>query len=231
MDQVPSGMGQKQEQLPQARIEIRTRDVKGTQIWGVLNDYFYSDTKGAPQHLFIIHVDSNGKETLIRGGPGKGGVVVGDVEIIKVPYEEIDGRRPIDFARNAPRVVIFEGSNVEVQALVDGIWSIAEGINREGYDYKWDKQNCNTAVKTLVEGVGLALKLPKHHDGSNIYVPGIDAVFEHTEIDQILGRAGEFVEWYVKEFKATPKVAHEVFIAYLKSRGIEFREQKYDSKG
>jgi hypothetical protein len=41
----------------QARIEIRSRDVE---IAGSLFGF---------QHLFIMHTDSNGQETIIRGGP------------------------------------------------------------------------------------------------------------------------------------------------------------------
>ena len=50
--------------MAQARIEIRTKDVKNTQFLKYFNDHndlFSPGTKGVPQHLFIIHIDSSGK--------------------------------------------------------------------------------------------------------------------------------------------------------------------------
>jgi hypothetical protein len=49
--------------MNEARIEIRTRDVKGVP---------YVPTQGDAQHLFIIYTDSQGKETILRGGPETG---------------------------------------------------------------------------------------------------------------------------------------------------------------
>ena len=233
-DQMPSGVGKKPEELPQARIEIRTRDVEFfPHVFKFFNDRIGGESKGAPQHLFVIHIDSNGKETLIRGGPSKS-MLWDDIEIVKAPYEIIDGKPCMDYVQNAPSVVIAKGTDDQMQVLFDKMWSRAQEINQEGYDYKLPLfghvQNCNTVVKDLVDHVGLELRLPSHHDGSNILVPGIEYNLKHTDVDQTLNRAGEFVEWYVQEYKSTPKAAQKVFIAYLKSRGIEFRNQKHDPK-
>lgn len=187
--------------MSKAKIEIRARDVEGTEFLKLFNNPFGDKTTGAPQHLFIIYTDSNGGEMIIRGGPETQkwyGMFIDDVKIIKEPYGSINGKESIDYIQTALRVVIFEGSDSEAQVYFDKMWNIAEGINSKAYDYKSLNQNCNTVVKTLVEGVGLSLKLPQYSDGTNILVPGINAKFRHTEIDR-------FIKWYANEVKNVPE--------------------------
>jgi hypothetical protein len=63
----------------QAQIEIRSRDVK------VAGPLFGS------QHLFIIHTDSNGQETIIRGGHETDtpfAMFTDDLKIVTSKYKE-----------------------------------------------------------------------------------------------------------------------------------------------
>ena len=131
----------------QAQIEIRTRDVKNVPL--------------DVQHLFIIHTDSNGKETVLRGGP--------DTNMLKITQDPYTIAH-VDWVENAPSVVIATGTDAKMQALVDKIWSRAQEINAGNYDYKLPipgcsptlchVQNSNTVVNEMVKAAGVKLELP-----------------------------------------------------------------------
>lgn len=210
-----------------AKIEVWTRDVKVP---------FEIPILGKGQHLFIIHTNSGGDRTILRGGPQNDNMLLDNIKIIQSPYTKfIDGKQVYDWFPDAPRIIIAEGTDEEMQALVDKMWTKAQEINQGNYDYKLptfgmpDKvlsmllnsnslylsdienehlnqnrakpeeyfsfshvQNSNTAVKLMVEAAGLQLKLPKHHDGTEIWVPGIESnEFKHTVIDGLLRQLSE----------------------------------------
>lgn len=155
--------------MQQAKIEVRVKDAGGT--------------AGIFQHLFIIHTNSEGKETLLRGGLGASGVFVGNIRVIKQDYTE----GVIDWVKNAPRSIIATGTDAEMQSYVDKMWAEGQRINSRHYDYKMPTighiQNSNTVVAKIVKAAELELKLPTHTDGSPLNTPGVNSDFKHTETD------------------------------------------------
>jgi hypothetical protein len=164
--------------VQKAKIEIRARNVK--------------ETLGVFQHLFIIHTISDGKETVIRGGPDSGTEFFGDIKVIKMPYEkDALGRKSADWvAGPIPRVVNAEGTDIRINALVERMWVRGQEINQKQYDYKFPTvghiQNSNTVVADLVKVAGLVLKIPVGLDGKPINVPGVESFFKQTEGDKFL---------------------------------------------
>jgi hypothetical protein len=169
-----------------ATIEIRSKYVLGEKI-----------TKYAPQHLYIIHKDSSGKETILRGGTGL--ALVDDLHIVvcEYTYDNRKAHKDWDLGLKPDktgipthlRKVVTTGSDEQIQSYVNKMWQRAEAINREGFDYKipfiGHVQNSNTAVKEMLEAAGLPVEMPKNNDGSNIWVPGADGHFTHTFLDTI----------------------------------------------
>lgn len=114
--------------MTDAIIEVRATDVKGAPYVPFLGD---------AQHLLIIYTNSLGKKIIIRGGPKNDNHLIDDLEIIKDSYEKTsDGKLPIDWAPHALRRELAKGTDAEMQIYVDKMWTKAEAINREGFDYK-----------------------------------------------------------------------------------------------
>jgi LysM repeat protein len=160
-----------------AKIEIYSRDVHGT--------------AGIAQHLYIVHTNSKGEQTVLRGGP-KGSnfasMLKDDLHITKNLYNKGHVDHPQFLGIVHPSTEIYSGTDAQVQAYVDKMWQRAEAINREGFDYKLPflghLQNCNTAVKEMVAATGLNLKLPPKPEGKLIWwIPGADGHFTHTFLD------------------------------------------------
>ena len=179
-----------------AIIEIRARDVKYT--------------AGIFQHLFVIHTDSKGERTVLRGGPGLGGEMLGDLKIIKMPYKIFNGKPPVDWiTKIVPSIIIAQGSDAEIDLLVDKMWARGQEINKGGYDYKLPighVQNSNAAVAEMVKASGLELKLPRNKDGNFVNVPGVENYIHHTDTDQFLQEnacdfMGSNCEAYREKFK------------------------------
>ncbi len=64
------------------RIELRSKAVGSSDI--VLGSY-------APQHLYVIRVDSNGDEWILRGGQLIGGFIgmfADDINVVNVKYKQ-----------------------------------------------------------------------------------------------------------------------------------------------
>lgn len=163
------------EDISESTIEVAVRDV--------------DNTLGFFQHIFIIHTDSKGEKTVLRGGPGVGGFLLGDLKVEKALYEVVNSKKPVDWQENPQRIVIAKGTDAKTSALVDKMWARGQEINKGGYDYKLPighVQNSNTAVAEMVRASGLELKLPRNKDGSFVNVPGVETYIYHTDTDQFL---------------------------------------------
>lgn len=188
----------------QAKIEIRSRDVKGVPNVPV---------KGKVQHLYIIHTDTFGRETVLRGGPESDNMVVGDLFVSQSEYTKSN----IDWAENTPSQVIAVGTDAEMQAYVDKMWARGQEINNGRYDYKFPTplcaasichvQNSNTAVKEMVEAAGLELRLLVVND-KLAWVPGIDGTISQTTMDALIkGDTGTVGDYYVVQATSKEEVA------------------------
>ncbi len=133
-----------------AEIQIWTRDVDGTAPFGDL----------APQHTFLIKINDNGTREIIRGGPIKDNMIIGDVEIANKTYTEssilsdyFDPTKPNTF--NYQGSTIKTSSQSEIDYLWNKAWSKAQTINFQKYDYEALTQNCNTTTYIMAREMGL----------------------------------------------------------------------------
>jgi|GEM_PF-4795539 hypothetical protein len=153
--------------------------------------------------MFILITDSQGQQTIIRGGPEKEGMLhmlMDDLKIVKQPYQaNLEPLFPNDyFSPNKlpqlPHITIATGTDAEINAYVEKMWQRAQEINEGNYDYKFSpfcgapwcaQQNSNTVIKDLTETAGLKFQLPKYANGQNVWAPGWRGTIEHTLGDKI----------------------------------------------
>ncbi len=150
----------------EAKIEVFARDV--------------SNTKGLFHHLFIVHTDTKGVKTVLEGGPGRGGMLFGNMKITK----ENKGN---DFQIKSPGIVIATGTDTQINNLIDKMWHKAEEINNGKYDYKLPGvghiQNSNSAVSEMIKAADLTLNFPKEIGGKCVNIPGVNSQFKDTVFD------------------------------------------------
>lgn len=176
--------------MSSSKIEVYSRDVEKVPNIPI---------KGKVQHLFIIYTNSKGIKIILRGGPTNNNIIVDNLYIIKAEYNYLHRNLfPGDYffdLSEIPSKVIAEGSDAEIQKLVDKMWARAEEINKGNYDYKLPfpgcpstichVQNSNTAVKEMVNAAGLTLELPQIN-GKPVWAPGIDGSIRVTFIDSLM---------------------------------------------
>ena len=138
--------------MTEAKIEIRTRDVKGVP---------YIPGKGDAQHLFIIHTDSAGNQKILRGGPVDGNMLFGNLEITSDSYTQAN----VDWVQNNPSVILATGTDAEMSAKMDEMGRYGQVINDAKLDYKTPTfcsvsfiaichtQNSNTLVRVQNEEI------------------------------------------------------------------------------
>ncbi len=155
-------------------IYIRSRDVKYAGVFGA-------------QHLFILFVLSDGSKYVIRGGPKNDQMLFDDLYISKDKYTKAH----VDYTENCFSQSISESfTDAQIQHYMDTMSLLAAYINAQMYDYKLpfgdNVQNSNTVVKFLIERSGLPFALPKDKNGNEIWAPGVDGKFGHTQLDSII---------------------------------------------
>jgi hypothetical protein len=185
-----------------SKIEIRARDVKG---------FPYIPFKGNAQHLFIIYTDILGQEFILRGGPDTN-KITGDLKISMETYTKSN----VDWAENAPSIILAKGADQYMQNLVNKMWARAEEINIGNFDYKLPTpgcsenichvQNSNKAVKEMIKAAGLELKLPVI-GGREAFAPGIDGEIEKTILD-------DFTDKFSKEIKSQQDAVADLFALF-----------------
>lgn len=147
------------------KIEVRSYEID--QLDETENNNWFNQAVDA-RHAFIVYTDEQGKEQILRGGPGRN-------NNISANYGEYDSRsvdtpNPVDFRgeplRETPReirsVVIAEGGP-ELAAVFAAMKEQADAINDAHIPYiPWghNVQNSNSVVATVLEEVGLEPNFP-----------------------------------------------------------------------
>ena len=218
-----------------AKIEIFARPVKNFEIMG----------KYAPQHLYIVHTKDNGEQIAYRGGPEKGNYhkdIKGNefrdnLKVSKMAYVWGHPDYPIEGTSHPKRLSI-EGNDQLINPYIEKMESgPMKWINDGNFDYKvLIGQNSNSAVRKLIEGVGLEFGLPKYEDGrllkiwKEVIAPEWGAKIEHTWIDKtgVGEKAWEFYDKLKEKLdelnkKYSEKVA-QVKKDIAEKMGIEMKE-------
>ena len=218
-----------------AKIEIFARPVKNFEIMG----------KYAPQHLYIVHTKDNGEQIAYRGGPEKGNYhkdIKGNefrdnLKVSKMAYVRGHPDYPIEGTSHPKRLSI-EGNDQLINPYIEKMESgPMKWINDGNFDYKvLIGQNSNSAVRKLIEGVGLEFGLPKYEDGrllkiwKEVIAPEWGAKIEHTWIDKtgVGEKAWEFYDKLKEKLdelnkKYSEKVA-QVKKDIAEKMGIEMKE-------
>jgi hypothetical protein len=190
-----------------AKIEVRSHDIETL-------SKFYSSTVdnfpelNRPQHLFIILTKGNGKQRVLRGGPGEDGKIY----VEEAAYEILpDQPLPPDWPTagiNHYKVGIFEGNEQQAIYIYEAMWRRGQEINAGddltdplyrpecafsdgiGYNYNFWTQNSNTVITELLAAgeqaaseIGLAElfqeKLLPQINGQAVFAPGIFADLSH----------------------------------------------------
>jgi hypothetical protein len=200
-----------------ATIEIYSRTIDG------FKDLPLIPKKNMPQHMFILITDSQGKQTIIRGGPERDSMLLGNLKVIQMPYIEEnkhffqnDHFKAKDLLE-LPSAMLWIGPQDDelFEERLDVMsWRIDE-INRSRYDYKLPipgctlsichTQNSNTVIKDIVTSAGLEFQLPQYKDGTPIVAPGIDFALDHTIMDQMMK---EMLVKYAQEHQGEVPVNH-----------------------
>ena len=182
-----------------ARIEIWTRDVEN-----LPNIPF---TNGAPQHLYMLFVDSDGTRTLSRGGPNTNmitGELYGIQQDYNGPKQILSGIDTYDYwggdqnnnPLNHQKLHTYEVSQEQLNFLKDKNTLFLDKLNKEKLDYEIASQNSNTYIIKSVKDMGFNSK-PIHDslEQKDLVAPASKNDFEHSIIDKIFD-AGELTyDW------------------------------------
>lgn len=162
-----------------AKIYLRTKDVIDI-----------PDSEGFdPQHSYLV-ADFGGKQYILRAGPsnknpiGEGGnALIGDLEFIGaenlveyLPTNSSSTHYDWDFEGNHNTFEIYSGSDLEVANKFQILRQRATEINSYKLDYRWNNQNCNTAMAYVLKDVGFSADLNNLYteDGDKLWMIGGD---------------------------------------------------------
>jgi len=110
-----------------ATIEIFSRDIK------LISNIAKAIGLPNPQHLYIIHTNSMGYKTIIRGGAEDDRMFARNMEILKMPYQW-DGKdrstQPVDWDENNSHfhTTIAKGTDAAMQTYMT-IFKLPFGIS------------------------------------------------------------------------------------------------------
>ncbi len=164
-----------------ATIYLRTKDVIDV-----------PDSEGFdPQHSYLI-ADFGGKQYILRAGPsnknpiGEGGnALIGDLEFIGaenlveyLPTNSSSTHYDWDFEGNHNTFKIYSGSDEEVINKFQILRQRATEINSYKLDYRWNNQNCNTAMAYVLKDAGFSTDLNNLYteNGDKLWMIGGDEI-------------------------------------------------------
>ena len=162
-----------------AQIQIWTRDVGNTK-------FFFGNF--TPQHTFLIKVNDDGTREILRGGPIRDDMLLGDVTIINQQYDRdsVDWYNP-----SQPNTQNFQSQTIKTssQSEIDTLWNSAlaktQEINSQLYDYEITSQNCNTVTYQLAKEMGLEDEVTQFISGKKLNTPGYADEFTPEVIERL----------------------------------------------
>ena len=137
-----------------ARIYLRTKDVIDVPNSEALD----------PQHAYLV-ADFGGKQYILRAGPGGknplgegGNPIIGDLKFIGaenlvqyLPSNSSSTHYDWDFEGNHSLFEVYVGSDDDVAKKFQILRQKAIEINAQNLDYRWNNQNCNTAMAYILK--------------------------------------------------------------------------------
>lgn len=192
-----------------AKIYLRTKDVI---------DITNSDQLD-PQHSYLV-ADFGGKQYILRAGPsgknpvGEGGnPIIGDLKFIGaenlveyLPTNSSSTHYDWDFEGNHTMFEIYAGSDEEVANKFQMMRQKASEINSQNLDYRWNNQNCNTAMAYVLRDSKLKVDLNNLYDqnGEKLWMIGSDEMI-------IYGQPKLYEETLNSFFKFTESIKEQYF--------------------
>lgn len=185
-----------------AKIYLRTKDVID-----------FVDSKSiSPQHSYLV-AEYYGKQYILRAGPGGknpfgqgGNPLIGDLEFIGannlveyLPTNSVTTHYDWDFDKSHSSREIFSGSDQEVAQKFDILRELARNINEQHFDYRWNNQNCNTAMSYILHGADIDVNMENLYDANNnlLWMVGSDGIFLYNQpknIDQSINSFFEYLK-------------------------------------
>ena len=164
-----------------AKIYLRTKDVIDVSNSEVLD----------PQHSYLV-ADFGGKQYILRAGPsgknplGEGGnPIIGDLKFIGaenlvqyLPINSSSTHHDWDFEGNHGLFEVYVGSDEDVAKKFQILRQKATEINSQNLDYRWNNQNCNTAMAYILKEAGFKTNLNNLYDknGQKLWMVGNDEI-------------------------------------------------------
>jgi Ca2+-binding RTX toxin-like protein len=169
-----------------ATIYLRTKDVIDV-----------PDSEGFdPQHSYLV-ADFGGKQYILRAGPGGknpigggGNALIGNLEFIGaenlveyLPKNSPSTHYDWDFEGNHNAFEIYSGSDEEVANKFQILRQKAIAINSYNLDYRWNNQNCNTAMAYVLKDSKLEVDLNNLYDknGKKLWMVGGDEILLYDQ--------------------------------------------------
>ncbi len=192
-----------------ARIYLRTKDVIDV-----------PQSQGMdPQHSYLV-ADFGGKQYVLRAGPsgknpigGGGNALIGDLKFTGaenlVEYSPLNSHSTHydwDFENNHNTFEIYSGSDAEVANKFQILRQRATEINLQNLDYRWNNQNCNTAMSYVLREAGFKTDLNNLYDknGDKLWMIGGDEII-------IFGRPKLYEETINSFFEFTNSIKEKYF--------------------
>ena len=156
--------------MSEGKIYLRTKDVIDV----------YGSENLDPQHSYLI-AEFDNKQYILRAGPsgenpfGDGGnPLIGNLyftgagDLVEYsPTNSKSTHHDWDYEGNHNSFEIFVGNNEEVKNLFSKLRFEALKINEKNYDYRWNNQNCNTALNYVIKQSQLNVNFNNLYDKSN----------------------------------------------------------------
>ncbi|MFZ9469669.1 MAG: hypothetical protein ACO26G_01275 [Rickettsiales bacterium] len=156
--------------MSEGKIYLRTKDVIDV----------YGSENLDPQHSYLI-AEFDNKQYILRAGPsgenpfGDGGnplignlYFTGASDLVEYsPTNSKSTHHDWDYEGNHNSFEIFAGNNEEVKNLFSKLRFEALKINEKNYDYRWNNQNCNTALNYVIKQSQLNVNFNNLYDKSN----------------------------------------------------------------
>lgn len=169
--------------MSEGKIYLRTKDVIDV----------YGSENLDPQHSYLI-AEFDNKQYILRAGPsgenpfGDGGnPLIGNLYFTGagdlVEYSAINSKsvhHDWDFNGNHNSFEIFSGGNEDTKNLFNKLRFEALKINEKNYDYRWNNQNCNTALNYVIKQSQLNVNFNNLYDKSNqkLWMIGSDGILK-----------------------------------------------------
>lgn len=188
--------------MSEGKIYLRTKDVIDV----------YGSENLDPQHSYLV-AEFNNKQYILRAGPSGenlfsdgGNPLIGNLYFTGandlVEYSSINSssvHHDWDYKGDHNSFIIFSGSDDEVKDLFDQLRFEARAVNEKNFDYRWNNQNCNTALNFVLKQVNLNLNLNNLYNKSNqkLWMIGSDGILKDTynpSLNSSLNSLFEFID-------------------------------------